>query len=99
MDLREFDARLKADGYQEIETQDLAARPGKGRHRHPFAKRGLVLSGRFPVTQSGDPIIYGPGQLFAVDEGELHDESVGPDGARVLVGQKFANARPLQPLG
>jgi hypothetical protein len=51
MDLREFETRLKADGYQEIETQDLAARPGNGRHRHPFAIRGLVLSGTFLVTQ------------------------------------------------
>jgi quercetin dioxygenase-like cupin family protein len=99
MDIREFEARLKADGYQEIETQDLAGRPGKGRHRHPFAIRGPVLSGTFLVMQSGDPVTYGPGQVFAVDEGELHDESVGPDGARVLVGRKFANAKPRQRLG
>jgi hypothetical protein len=94
MDQHEFEARLKVDGYQEIEMQELATRPGKGRHRHHFAVRGLVLSGAFLVTQSGDPVTYGPGQIFAVDEGELHDESVGPEGARVLVGRKFANAKP-----
>jgi quercetin dioxygenase-like cupin family protein len=89
----EFEAQLKADGYQEIEMQELATRPGKGRHRHHFAVRGMVLSGTFLVTQTGDPVTYGPGQVFAVDEGELHDESVGLEGARVLVGRKFANAR------
>ena len=94
MDQREFEAQLRADGYQEIELQELAARPGKGSHRHLFAIRGLVLSGAFLVAQNSDPITYGPGQIFAVDEGELHDESVGPDGARVLVGRKFANAKP-----
>jgi quercetin dioxygenase-like cupin family protein len=89
----EFEAQLKADGFQEIEKQTLAPRPGKGRHRHLFAVRGLVLSGTFLVTQTGDAVTYGPGQVFAVDDGELHDESVGPDGARVLVGRKFKNAR------
>jgi hypothetical protein len=90
----EFEAQLKADGFQEIELQELARRPGKGGHRHLFAVRGLVLSGTVLVTQTGDAVTYGPGQIFAVDDGELHDESVGPDGAHVLVGRKFANAKP-----
>ena len=91
MDQREFEEQLRTDGYQEIELQELAPRPGKGRHRHLFAIRGLVLSGEFQVTQLGDPVVYGPGQVFAVAAGELHDESIDPDGARVLVGRKFAN--------
>ena len=93
MNEREFEAQLKADGFQEIELQDLATRPGKGRHRHHFAIRGLVLSGKFLVTQDSDPVTYGPGQIFAVAEGELHDESIGPEGARVLVGRKFSKAK------
>jgi len=91
---REFEAQLKADGYQEIEWQELVPRPGKGRHRHHFAIRGLVLSGTFLVTQDSDAVSYGAGQIFAVADGELHDESIGADGARVLVGRKFADAKP-----
>jgi hypothetical protein len=72
----------------------LLLAPGKGRYRHHFAIRGLVLSGTFLVTQKGDPVTHGPGQVFAVDEGELHDELIGPDGARVVVGRKFADAEP-----
>ena len=93
MNESEFEAQLRADGYQEIELQELAARPGKGRHRHHFAVRGLVLSGMFLVTQDSDPVSNGPGQIFAVAEGELHDESIGPEGARVLVGRKFSKAK------
>ena len=93
MNESDFEAQLKADGYQEIELQELAARPGKGRHRHHFAVRGLVISGTFLVTQESDPVTYGPGQIFAVAEGELHDESIGPEGARVLVGRKFSRAK------
>ena len=94
MDQREFEAQLRADGFQEIELQELASRPGKGRHRHLFAIRGLVLSGTFNVTLDSEPVTHGPGQVFAVAEGQLHDESVGPEGARVIVGRKFANTKP-----
>jgi hypothetical protein len=93
MNEREFEAQLKADGYQEIELQELVPRPGKGRHRHHFAIRGLVLSGTFLVTQDSDPVTYGLGQTFSVAEGELHDESIGPGGARVLVGRKFSKSK------
>jgi quercetin dioxygenase-like cupin family protein len=92
MNESDFGAQLKADGYQEIELQDLAPRPGKGRHRHLFAVRGLVLSGTFLVTKDSAPVTYGAGQFFAVAEGELHDESIGPGGARVLVGRKSSKA-------
>ena len=94
MNESDFEAQLRADGYTEIETQNLDPRPGKGRHRHLFAIRGLVLSGRFNVTLDSEPITHGPGQVFAVAEGQLHDEFIGPEGARVLVGRKFANAKP-----
>jgi hypothetical protein len=92
MNESEFEAQSKADGYTEIETQTPAPRSGKGRHRHLFAIRGLVLSGSFIVTQNGAPVIHGPGQISAVAEGELHDEAIGPEGARLLVGRKFANS-------
>ena len=93
MNENDFQAELKADGYTEIETQSLEPRPGKGRHRHLFSIRGLVLSGTFIVTKDGEPVTFGAGQIFAVPEGELHDESIGPEGTRVLVGRKFAQAK------
>ena len=92
MNENEFEARLRADGYTEIETQNLDPRPSKGRHRHLFAIRGLVLSGTFIVTRGSEPVTHGAGQVFAVDEGELHDESIGPEGARLLVGRRFSKA-------
>ena len=94
MNESDFEAQLRADGYTEIETQNLDPRPGKGRHRHLFAIRGLVLSGTFNVTLDSEQVTHGPGQVFAVAEGQLHDESIGPEGARVLVGRKFANTKP-----
>jgi quercetin dioxygenase-like cupin family protein len=93
MNASDFEAKLRADGYTEIETQSLEPRPAKGEHGHPFAIRGLVLTGTFIVKQDNQqPVVYGPGQVFAVAEGHPHDESIGPEGARVLVGRKYAKA-------
>ena len=93
MDENDFETNLKADGYTEIERQDLAPRPGKGRHRHLFAIRGLVLSGMFVVHQDDEAVTYGPGEIFVVDQGKLHDEWIGPEGARLLVGRKFSERK------
>ena len=92
MNESDFEAQLTADGYTEIETQTLQPRPGKGRHRHLFAVRGLVLSGTFVVSRDVEPVTFGPGQIFSVQLGELHDEWIGPEGARVVVGRKFSAA-------
>ena len=98
MNETDFEAKLRADGYTEIETQSLEPRPAKGRHRHLFAIRGLVLSGTFNVTLDSEPVACGPGQVFAVAEGQLHDESIGPEGAHILVGRKYSSGKPTAAL-
>lgn len=93
MDKARFETNLRDDGFTEIELQTFEPRPGKGGHRHHFAIRGLVLSGAFIITRAGEPVTYGPGQVFDVAVGELHDESIGPEGAHVLVGRKLGKDR------
>jgi quercetin dioxygenase-like cupin family protein len=93
MNEQDFEQQLKADGFQEIEHQKLDPRPGKGRHRHLFEIRGLVLSGTFVVRQTGEPVTYRAGEIFSVAHGELHDEWIEADGAQILVGRKFSEAR------
>jgi|KBSMisStaDraftv2_1062788.scaffolds.fasta_scaffold572430_2 quercetin dioxygenase-like cupin family protein len=91
MNENDFEKQLRKDGFTEVEFQKLAPRPGRGRHRHHFAIRGLVISGAFVVRQDGDPVVYGPGQIFSVAEGELHDEWIEAEGAHVLVGRRFSD--------
>ena len=90
MNEQEFERQLKADGFQEIERQQLDPRPSKESHRHHFEIRGLVLSGTFVVRQTGEPVSYRSGEIFSVAEGELHDEWIEAGGAHVLVGRKFS---------
>ena len=90
MNENDFEAELRTDGYTEIAIQKLEPRPAKGQHGHHFAIRGLVLAGSFTVTQDDQPLTYRPGQVFSVALGHPHDESVGPEGARVITGRKYS---------
>ena len=89
MDTQAFEAKLKADGYTEIETKIYAPAPANGEHGHHFAVRGLVLAGAFTVTQDNHAVTFRTGEVFAVAAGDLHSETIGPDGAQALVGRKF----------
>jgi quercetin dioxygenase-like cupin family protein len=89
MNRLEFEARLKQDGYTEVEAKSLQPRPANNEHGHAFAVRGLVLSGAFTVTQGDVTRTYRTGDMFAVAAGQSHSEEVGPDGAEVLVGRKY----------
>jgi quercetin dioxygenase-like cupin family protein len=89
MDRQEFEARLREDGYTEIEAKLLQPRPANDEHGHPFAVRGLVLSGAFTVTQHNLTRTYRPGEIFSVAVGHDHSEQIGPDGAEVIVGRKY----------
>ena len=89
MDVHQFETELKAGGYQELETKRYEPRPANGEHGHHFSVRGLILEGEFTVTLEGTPTTYRPGDIFAVNEGRLHCEAVGPDGVTLIVGRKY----------
>ena len=89
MDAQQFEAKLKADGYQEIETKTYEPRPANGEHGHHFSVHGLIIAGEFTVTKEGLPTTYLAGDTFAVAEGCLHFEAVGPDGVTLVVGRKY----------
>jgi quercetin dioxygenase-like cupin family protein len=85
----DFEVQLRAEGYTKVETKEYAPRGGHGRHRHHFAVEDLVLSGAFIVQHGDDPVTFSPGDVFTVAYSALHDEWIGPAGAKVLVGRKF----------
>ena len=89
MNRQQFEAQLKADGYTEIEAKFLQSRPANDHHGHPYAVRGLVLTGAFTVAQNNISKTYLPGEIFSVARGCEHSEEIGPAGAEVLVGRKY----------
>jgi quercetin dioxygenase-like cupin family protein len=89
MNRQEFETQLKEDGYVEIEAKSLKPRPANEEHGHPYAVRGLVLSGAFTVTQQCLSKTYHSGEIFSVAAGQHHSEEIGSDGAEVVVGRKY----------
>ena len=89
MDARAFEEKLKTDGYTEIEIKTYDPHPPNGEHGHHFSVRGFVLEGAFIVIRGQTPVTYRTGDVFAVAEGCLHAEEIGPEGARLLVGRKY----------
>ena len=81
MDAHEFETALKADGFTEIQTSSYDARPANGEHGHHFSVRGLVLAGAFTVNKDKQPVTYRPGEVFTVEQGQLHFEEIGAEGA------------------
>ena len=90
MDQNIFRANLISDGYTQIETNNLDCRPVNGEHIHDHDIRGLVLHGKFIVWRDNQPLSYEAGEVFTVPEGTKHAEQVGPQGAQVLIGRKWA---------
>ena len=89
MDTSAFEAKLKTDGYIEIEIKNYDPRPANGEHGHHFSVRGFVLDGAFSVIRDQKPVTYRTGEVFEVPEGCLHCEEIGPEGARVVVGRNY----------
>jgi quercetin dioxygenase-like cupin family protein len=84
-----FEAELKSAGYTDIETKALDPRPANHGHAHDYDIRGLVLEGTFIVIRDGEGVPHHRGDVFAVPAGKSHQEEIGPDGARILVGRKY----------
>jgi quercetin dioxygenase-like cupin family protein len=89
MNRQEFETQLKKDGYTQIEAKSLMPRPVNEEHGHPYAVRGLVISGAFTVTQQRVSKTYRAGEIFSVAADQDHSEEIGPDGAEIIVGRKY----------
>jgi quercetin dioxygenase-like cupin family protein len=89
MDSSSFEQKLRDDGFVEIETKSYELRPANGDHGHHFSARGMILDGIFTITVDGTPRSYRAGETFELTAGIIHNEAIGPDGARVMAGRKY----------
>ena len=89
MDRAAFEQKMQDDGFIEIETKVHEPRPANGDHGHHFSARGMILDGVFTITIDGAPRSYRAGEMFEVTAGVIHNEAIGPEGARVLAGRKY----------
>ena len=88
MNPRSFETALRADGYDQVETKQLAAGTHNAAHDHPFDVRALVLDGEITLTVDGKASAYRKGEVFTMPAGCRHAENIGAEGVRYLVGRR-----------
>jgi quercetin dioxygenase-like cupin family protein len=85
-----FEARLRAEGYDEILTKTLAPNVVIADHTHPFDVLAMVLEGEATIDCGQGPRTYRPGDLLEVGRGVVHSEHYGPNGYTFIVGRRHA---------
>ena len=88
MDPKQFEARLRSEGYPEIRTNQLDPNRHNAEHSHPFDVLALVLDGEITLTAEGRTQTYRAGDEFSMQAGCRHVEDAGPQGVRYLVGRR-----------
>lgn len=88
MDRSSFEARLKAEGYPEIRTNEMRPNSRNAEHSHPFDVLALVLEGDITITVDGSARTYRVGDEFSMKAGRRHVEDIGPGGVKYLVGRR-----------
>ncbi|HJQ56763.1 MAG TPA: cupin domain-containing protein [Vineibacter sp.] len=79
MDAAAFEAALRRDGFTEIETKTVEAKPPSQPHAHPYDVRALVLDGEITLTSEGAARVYRAGDSFNMAAGCVHAENYGPN--------------------
>ncbi len=88
MDVAAFRDGLARDGFGEAEEKRWEPGTHNDTHGHDFDLRALVLDGELTIVEGGRSEAFGPGQVFTMTEDCLHEERIGPQGVRFLVGRR-----------
>ncbi len=87
-DLDAFDARARADGFQELLDRDWGADEEVPEHTHPFDARALVTRGEMWLAIGGQPRHLRVGDGFDIIAGTPHTERYGAHGATYRVARR-----------
>lgn len=83
-----FVEQLNRDGFDSIREIDVEANQNREMHTHDTTNRLMVLSGQWALVTEDGVTDYPPGEVCELAAGVLHTERSGPEGARLLLGQK-----------
>ena len=89
MDASAFEAAARAEGYQPVRAE-RAANEASEEHAHGFDAKLFILEGEITITRGGVPQTFRPGEMCAVPAGERHEERVGPERVRYIIGRRSA---------
>ena len=97
MERAEFEAELRREGYEASEGE---VKPNQHRasHAHEFDVRLLVLSDSIALAFDNDRSDFGPNDTCHIRAGTMHEEHIGPDGVRYVIGRRPAEKAPTNPV-
>jgi quercetin dioxygenase-like cupin family protein len=90
MNVQDFEASLRQDGFTELLARQQPPGYFLGDHQHAFDARALVIQGDITLTVAGSVSAYPTGTVFELAAGTLHQEQTGPEGVTYLVGRRSA---------
>lgn len=88
MDIAEFQRTLTVDGYPTAVEVEIPANTVNENHSHEWDVRALVLSGAITLLVNNSAVSYSVGEIFAVEAGCEHHETVSDVGVTFLVGRR-----------
>lgn len=88
MDESVFREHLARDGFSKVGIVEWEADKASESHVHDFDVSGMLLDGGMTVETDAAAMTCHPGDTFEVAANTPHTETVGKDGARVLIGRR-----------
>ena len=93
----EFEAELRREGY-EVSEGEIRPNQYRAPHAHEYDVRLLVLSGSIALTFGKDRGDFGPNDACHVPAGTIHEEHIGPNGVRYVIGRGRVRKAPTPPV-
>lgn len=84
----EFEARHRAEGYDEVLVREWAPAAETGIHTHPFDVKAMVVAGDLWLTVGEDTRELHAGDRFELTREVPHAERYGPAGATFWVARR-----------
>lgn len=88
MDESAFREHLVRDGFDSVGVVEWEAGKASESHVHDFDVSGMLLEGAMTVKTDAAALSCQPGDTFKVAANTPHTETIGADGARVLIGRR-----------
>ena len=89
----EFDADLRREGYQVMNTS-LSPNQLNPDHTHDFDARIMVLAGEITITRDGQARTYHAGDYWLTPARAVHAEQAGPEGVAIIIGRRANSPDP-----
>ena len=92
MNTQDFEAKLKADHFDEITLVEKPVGYVMGEHQHPFEARALITKGDITLVVAGVSTTYHVGDIFRLPAQTPHHENAAPNGVTYVAGRKHLAA-------